>query len=191
MGRINKEVAAVLDEKHKKQAQSINAQRAEASPLKVGDLVWYLRPADSGEKVDSRWIGPAAVVECEGERSYVIELKPQFFMKARRSMLKPYVQDSVVGRPTELFVHRRTEPVVDAELGEWNVEEILEHKFVKGQYRFLTKWENSDECTWEPLPNFIPQFSREFVNYCKRHGILQELVRFLTAEWAARSIQVL
>ena len=122
------------------------------------------------------------MVEREREESYLIELKPQYFVKAPRCMLKLYKQDTVVGRPTELFVHRRTEPVVDAEPGEWNVDSILEHKMEHGQYKFLTKWEHSDECTWEPVPNFIPQFSREFVVYCKRHGILSELVRFLTAE---------
>ena len=146
-----------------------------------GDLVWYRRPPNSGTKLDSRWLGSAAVVEREGERSYVIEVKPQYFFKAPRSMLKPYVQDVVIGRPTEMFYHKRTEFDPEAMPDEWNVDKILDHKFERGQWKFLTKWEGSDECTWEPVGNFIHRFLSEFVQYCRHKGFLRELVQFLTA----------
>ena len=86
--------------------------------------MWYKRPPNSGKKVDSRWLGPAAIIEREGERSYVVELKPQYFIKAPRSLLKPYYQDKVVGKQTEMFYHRRTEPDEEAMPDEWIVENI-------------------------------------------------------------------
>ena len=179
--KIDKEISRVLQEKHKKREDWLNAKRNDPPPFKVGDLVWYLRPPNSGNKLDSRWLGPAAVVRRDNDRSYEIELKPQYFIKAPRNLLKAYVEDRVVGRPTELFVHRRTEPGDDLLPDEWNVEKILDHKIEKGQYKFLTQWEGSDEKTWEPVGNFIHRYSVDFVKYCKKLGILTELLQFLTA----------
>ena len=88
--RIDKEVARVLNEKHANQAAYINGKEVEQSVFQKEDLVWYKRPPNTGEKLDSRWLGPAAVIEREGDRSYVIELKPQFYIKAPRALLKPY-----------------------------------------------------------------------------------------------------
>ena len=179
--RIDKRVAEILNDKHRKQAEWINARRVDPPPLKVGDLVWYLRPPNSGGKQDSRWLGPAAIVEREGERSYVVELKPQYYMKAPRSMLKLYKQDTVIGKPMEMYYHRRTEPVEEAMPDEWLVDKILEHKVERGQFKFLTQWQGSDEHTWEPVGNFIHRYSSDFVRYCRKKGILMELVQFLTA----------
>ena len=87
----------------------------------------------------------------------------------------------MVGKPTEMFYHRRTEPDEALLPDEWIVDKILDHKFDKGQYKFLTQWEGSDEHTWEPVGNFIHRYSSDFVKYCRKEGILTELVQFLTA----------
>ena len=39
----------------------------------------------SGEKLDSRWIGPGLVKGREGERSYIIEIKSGIEIKSHRS----------------------------------------------------------------------------------------------------------
>ena len=87
----------------------------------------------------------------------------------------------MVGKPTELFFHKRTEPDDEAMPDEWIVEKILDHKDDREKMKFLTKWEGLDETTWEPVGNFIHRFSMDFVKYCRRHGIVGELVQFLTA----------
>ena len=89
MQRIDAGVAQVLNAKHVKLAERINAQRVDPSAQKPGDLVWYRRLAGSGYKLDSRWLGPAAIIEREGERSYVVEVKLGYFIKAPRVMPKP------------------------------------------------------------------------------------------------------
>ena len=98
---MEKEVAKVLIAKHVKQVKWLNSRRTDSAPFQKGDLVWYKRPPNTGEKLDSRFAWSRAVIEREGERYYVIELKPQFFIKAPRSLLKPYYEDQAVEKTTE------------------------------------------------------------------------------------------
>ena len=50
--------------------------------------MWYIRPPDSGNKLDTRWIGPGVVVAKEVESSYQIEIKPGHTMGAHGGALK-------------------------------------------------------------------------------------------------------
>ena len=70
--------------------------------------MWYEPPSDSGDKLASRWIGPAKVVAREGENSYQIEVKPGFLMEAHRGALKAYTPEKFSDNPIQLFYHRRT-----------------------------------------------------------------------------------
>ena len=56
--------------------------------------MWYLRPPDSGDKLSSRWIGPAKVDARKEKNSYQIAVKPGFLMGAHRGALKAYTPDS-------------------------------------------------------------------------------------------------
>ncbi len=58
--------AKVLNEKHYSQQARVNADLATRKHLVVGDKVWYLRPPDSGSKLDGQWLWPAVVVAREG-----------------------------------------------------------------------------------------------------------------------------
>ena len=77
---VDRVVARLLNEKHPKKEVWVNQNRVQPPPFLVGDLVWYQRPPDSGDKLASRWIGPAKVVAREGENSYKIEVKPGYFL---------------------------------------------------------------------------------------------------------------
>ena len=66
-----------------------------------------MRPPDSGDKLDTRGIGPAKVINREGEASYKIEVKPGYTMGANRGSLKPYVKDVFTENPIRLYYHRR------------------------------------------------------------------------------------
>ena len=88
MQEIDKKVAKVLNDMHTQQTQRANLARRDQVPFVVGDVVWYRRPPKSGDKLDSRWIGPGTVVAREGESSYEIEIKPGVTMKAPRTFLK-------------------------------------------------------------------------------------------------------
>ena len=167
MSDIDRHVAETLNGLHVMQAERINQNRKDMPPLKVGDKIWYRRPENSGEKTDSRWIGPGLVKAREGERSYLIEVKPGVEMKAHRSFLKLYQEPQVAGRGVPLFFHKRTEPEEDAMPHEWEVEKILGHRKRGNEWQFLTKWVGyaDGEETWEPAKNFIHRISDEFVRY--------------------------
>jgi hypothetical protein len=98
MRKIDELVAKVLNHAHEVQAKRINQGRKEMEPLKNGTLVWYKRPEGSGEKMDSRWIGPGVVKNREGERSYLVEIKPGVQIKAHRSFLKEYREPPIFGK---------------------------------------------------------------------------------------------
>ena len=127
-------------------------------PLAPGCRVWYKRPPRTGEKTDSRWIGPGVVLRREGLETYAVEVALGHVVCAPRHWLKEYVCEGE-GPSLPLFYHRRTE-VGDEEVTptEWEVEKILRHRWnKKGFFEFLTVWKgfSVEEATWEPLGNFF------------------------------------
>ena len=188
MTEIDRKISETLNNLHKIQAQRTNQHRKDLEPLKLGDIIWYKRPENSGNKIDSRWIGPGVVKAREGERSYLIEIKPGVQMKAHRSFLKPYTEPEVQGRGVPLYFYRRTEPEEDAMPDEWEVEKIVAHRKRGGEWEFLTKWEgySEGEETWEPAKNFIHRISEEFVRYCTTKKLslnwLEELKKCLPSK---------
>ena len=181
---MDENVAKVLNHMHEVQAKRVNKDRREMEALNVGTRVWYKRPEGTGEKLDSRWIGPGIVRGREGDKSYLVEVKPGVEMKAHRSFLKPHKEPLVEGRGTPLYFHRRTEKEEEAAPDEWEVEKILSHRKGKnGKWEFLTKWvcfEQGEE-TWEPVGNFIHRFSEEFLRYCGRKRFNVTLMEELQA----------
>ena len=55
-------------------------------------------PPNSGNKLDTRWVGPGVVVRREGEYSYVVKVRPDTEMSVHRSFLKLYIEDDLVGK---------------------------------------------------------------------------------------------
>ena len=70
--------------------------------------MWYIRPPDSGNKLDTRWIVSGLVIAKEGESSYQIEIKPGHTMGAHGGALKLYTPDKHTESPIKMFYHRRT-----------------------------------------------------------------------------------
>ena len=181
MKKIDTWVAQKLNEMHEKLAKRINKNRKDGDILQIGAKVWYRRPEGSGDKLDSRWLGPALVKAREGARSYLIELKPGMEIKAHRSFLKGYVEDIFNGQPIPLFFHQRTEIDYGAEIDEWNVGKILDHKVVGGKLKFLTTWEGhpEEDATWTDARDFLPRYNSEFVDYCRKNNLKLDLVEHL------------
>ena len=143
--------------------------------------VWYKRPENAAEKLDSRWIGPGIVKAREGERSYLVESKPNVEVKAHRSFLKEYKEPKFTDQGVPLFFFKRTEKEEEAMPDEWEVEKILAHRRKGESWEFLTKWvgyEDGEE-TWEPVGNFIHRFSEELVRYCAKKNLSVDLMQKL------------
>lgn len=181
MGEVDAKVARILNETHEKRAQTENSKRVEAEVFEKDQRVWYRRPEGSGDKLDSRWLGPAIVLERVGENSYELQITETKTIRAHTSFMKPYVMDVFNGNPKPLFYHQRTVPDPDATPDEWIVDKILDHRGQDSDLQLLTKWEGygADEAIWEPIGNFFPRFNADAIRYAKQHGLPLDVTKFL------------
>ena len=108
MRDIDERVAGILNEKHERRARAINASRPQFSTYKVGDSVRYRRPENSGNTLDSRWLGPCKITKRTGEHTYEIQVSDRHRMQAHATFLKPHVEDSAWGEPMARYFHQRT-----------------------------------------------------------------------------------
>ena len=162
----------------------MNRHRNSLPPLAVGTKVWYRRPEDSGDKLDTRWLGHAIVKEREGDQSYRVEVKPGFVIGAPRRFLKPWAEDFLEENPLPLFFHQRTPLDPDATPDEWEVERIDGHRFRGGKLQFLTRWTgwSEEERTWEPVGSFVHRYAAPFVKYCKENGLRIDVTEHLRTD---------
>ena len=116
MEEVDHQVAELLNAKHSAIAERVNAGRKEPPSFDIGEEVMYLRPPDSGGKLDTRWLGPAKVVAKRGEHSYDVRLEPGRIVHA--TFLKKHQTDVFSGNPTPLYYHRRTVPETQSRVAE-------------------------------------------------------------------------
>ena len=176
-------VATKLTEEHRKEAARINAARKEPLVYQPGDWVWVLRPKSgmAAAKVDTWWVGPVPLVRRTGAASYEVEIQPGVMHSVHTDRLKPFV----TGDKVELFhFGPRTDAKEALELGEWKVDRILGHRFIRGKPQFLTKWEGAPvgEETWEPVGNFVHRYSYKLPLYCKEKGLRLDMVEHLSSQ---------
>jgi hypothetical protein len=130
-----------------------NTKRSMEPTLKKGDKVYLLRrnintkrPSD---KLDHKKLGPFKISEVVGPVNYRLELPqtmnihPVFHI----SLLEPAPPGAPNAPYTEI------EPVNPN--AEYEVEEILDQKYIRGKLHYLIKWEGypHSENTWEPITN--------------------------------------
>jgi hypothetical protein len=105
---MDDQVAKILNAKHARRVQSINAGRHRSKRFEVGTQVWYVRPPKTGSKLDTRWLGPCRITSRIGENTYVIQVTPNRKMVAHATFLKPHVEDKFMGQPVSRYFHQRT-----------------------------------------------------------------------------------
>ena len=113
MERLDQTVSRVVEEVHRKRAKQINAHRKPPATYAPGDKVWYRRPEDTGDKTDTRWIGPCVVKSREGENYYTLEVAPNKILLAHATFMKWCREDFWSGKETELFKYRRSTQRLD------------------------------------------------------------------------------
>ena len=109
MHQIDEAIAAILNEKHSRLADSINARRPSHPAYTVGATAWYRRPENSGNKLDSRWLGPAKITKRSSEHDYEVQVTEKRCMPAHVTFLKPHLSDSAWGWPVSRYTHQRTQ----------------------------------------------------------------------------------
>ena len=173
-----------MNEKQRKQAHRFNQGKPDQPPLAVGCKVWYKRPEGSGDKLDSRWLGPALVKAREGADSYRVEVKPGVDISSPRKFLKAYQEDVPSGKSFPLYFFQRTESDVEASPEEWEVEFVAKHRVVGDKIEFLPKWKGYplEESVWEPVGNFFHRYAAPLIDYCRRHGVVLDVTKYLEAD---------
>ena len=185
MQELDKKVARVVNERHRKEVEKLNKKHRPHEPFAPGDKVWYRRPENSGGKMDTRWIGPARVVAREGQESYLIELLEGVIKKAPRRFLKAFVEDKFNGEPIPMFYHRRTVTDPHVHPDEYIVDKIIGDRVrPDGSREYLTKWmgESEEDATWEPINAFVSRYNSDWVAYCARKKILPEIYKGLRSQ---------
>ena len=125
-------------------------------PFKVGDLVLLkgkdLRVKVKSAKLGTQNFGPYKVLQKLGPVTFRLELPKQMKVHPvfHASKLIMYHQDTVANRepPKPPAIEIEGEP-------EFEVEEILDSKVVRGRVQYLVKWKGYDHSddTWEPRTN--------------------------------------
>ena len=182
MHTMDERVARLLNEAHEKRAKAENAKRPQVEVFVKGQQVWYRRPEGSGDKLDSRWLGPAVVLQRVGENSYEPQITETGTIRAHSSYMKHYVEDTFNGNPKPLYYHQRTVPDPDATPDEWNVKKVLKHRGKNKDLKFLVKWEGytAEDNTLEPIGNFFQRYNLEPIRYAKEHNLPLDVTKFLS-----------
>ena len=182
MKEIDEKVARVLNEVHKKRAAKENSSRTRAAKVRPGQKVWYRRPEGSGNKLDSRWLGPALITKRIGQNSYEVQVGEENFLTAHTSYLKAYVKDDFGGKPIPLFLHKRTIVDEEAQPDEWEVDKIVDVTYKNGIPHFKVHWKGYDEgdAEWEPPNHFFHRYSSPVIAFCKGKGIPLDVTKFLS-----------
>ena len=172
---VARKVADWLNRHHEKREQQTNRRRSSMSPLKPGDLVWYLRPRGrTGDKLETWWEGPCKVVAQVAEHSYEVEVREGRVQAVHGSQLKRHFDDEL-GEPVKMWRFIRTREPLEEEAvaDEWLVERILRHRRSGdgGEWELLVKWKGSMQTTWEPLRSFIDRYNQQLVDYAHAKGI--------------------
>ena len=182
MKEIDEKVARVLNELHERRAARENSSRSQAAEFCPGQKVWYRRPEGSGDKLDSRWLGPAMITNRIGQHSYEVQVGEENFLTAHASYLKAYVEDDFCGEAVPLFLHKRTIVDEEAQPDEWEVDKIVDVTYKNGLPHFKVHWKGYDEgdAKWEPPNHFFHRYSSPVIAFCQSKGIPLDVTKFLS-----------
>ncbi|KAE8245561.1 hypothetical protein A4X06_0g5596 [Tilletia controversa] len=179
--RINLNLMAAHDNiiaARTRQTTQANKHRAETTQFRVNDLVYLSTinlklPSGRAAKLLPRYIGPYKIVKCFSERDAFTLALPQELIERRihptfhSSLLKPHVPND-----DKLFPGRDPKAFYDFgidEEEEWNVDDILAHRWMSAKLQLLVQWSTGDK-TWEPIDN-CNRLSA-LTKYLELHGVM-------------------
>ena len=137
-------------------AQAVYCEQADkhripAPKFEVGNEVWLLRKhlktTQPSSKLDFKRLGKFRINKKVSSHAYQLELlasmkvHPVFHV----SLLEPAASDPLLGD-----LQPPPPPVIINEEPEWEVDEIVNYKFVGKTLRYLVRWVGYADLTWEP-----------------------------------------
>ncbi len=103
MADLDQKVADVINEAHRRMAETVNSRRQSRPPYHIGDWVFVRRPKKvGGTKLETWWRGPFKVLERQGEDSYVIQDSMAGPLAVHADQLKFCVWDELSGEGVPL-----------------------------------------------------------------------------------------
>ena len=173
MKQTDERVARLLNSLHKAQAESVNKKVRELKANPIGTLFWHHRPPETRGKLDGRWLGPCEVLAREGEYSYVLRTDQRKRVKAHRTYIKEYWDDTQA-IPKPMFWHKRTVPLGQEEPSGFAIDKILGHQMdEEGECKFLVQkqGQEEDEAEYIPASDFLSPNAQELLEYCREHEL--------------------
>ena len=116
------------------------------------------------KKLDNKQHGPFPIIEKVGELAYKLKL-PVTWKKVHpvfnKALLTPYT-------PPQYLLQKKLEPpppVIVDDKEEYEIEELMDLKFVQNKLKYLVKWRgypNQADWTWEPEDKILRDNKDEF-----------------------------
>jgi len=136
------------------QADGADHRRMPAPTFQPGDLVWVdgrnWQTGRPSQKLDNKHHGLYRVIQTIGTYAYEPNI-PATIQKHRTfpvSLLHAAAEDLLPGQVTPPPL-----PVIIEGEEEWEVEEILDSRRMRGRLQYLVKWRGFAHPTWEPEEN--------------------------------------
>jgi hypothetical protein len=120
----------------------------------IGELVWLLarniKTTRPSKKLDNKRLGPYAINKLVSATAYGLALPPNSGLHDvfHVSLLEPYQASTIPGRDPE-----PPPPVVINGNEEYEVDEVLDSRFIRRKLHYLVSWKNYpiSEASWEPV----------------------------------------
>ena len=134
-----------------RQQDNADVQRTPALAFQPNDLVWvdgrHWRTERPSRKLENKYHGSYRVIRVIGTHAYELDI-PNAIQKHRTftvSLLHAAADDPIPGQviPPPL-------PVIVEGKEEWEVEEVLDSRRIRGRLQYLVKWRGFVAPTWEP-----------------------------------------
>ena len=173
MKEIQEEAKVALGKAQEDMKKYADKKRSDTEKYKVGDLVMlstkdlkYQMVGRRTEKLTERFVGPYKVKEIISSNAVRLELPSivRIYSVVNVSRIRRYV-GQVEGQKKE-----QPAPVIIEEEEEWEVERILNKRWVRGKNKYLVCWKGFmvESDTWEGRENLenakeaVEEFKREY-----------------------------
>lgn len=159
---------AAMASAQERQEENANTRRQPSDQFKPGDKVWlrlrYIRSDRPSRKFD--WLSAKyTVLETIGSHACRLDTPPGIHNVFHVSLLRLAADDPL---PSQRSDDYRPPAILTDDGEEYEVEEILQVKKVRKQWKALVKWTGYVKPTWEPLDQMVD--TAALARYEAQHG---------------------